>query len=114
MGRNERAERVTEDRELIELERFGEQIDVGCEGLERERLWIDTVGAALSTLVYIQHTEVLAEGIEVRPKHRVIHPTAVQHDQREPLADLLDADPVAVAERNEHCQTLGDQSTAPR
>ena len=80
-----------------------EQVDVAGEDVERERLGVDPVAAPLAALVDVQQPELVAERVEPRPEHRVVEAgPAVQHDQREAVADLLDEQPVAVGELDVH------------
>ena len=102
LGRDDRAEGVPEQREAVEPERLGEQVDVAGEDLERERRRIDALAAPLSALVDVEQPELVAERVEVRPEHGVVEPgPAVQHDQREAGADLLDEETDSV--REPHC-----------
>src|SRR5207248_5931286 len=106
-GGDDRAERVAEEREPFEPERLREQVDVAREHVERERGRVDTLAAALSPLVDVEEPELVSERIEPRPEHRVVHPrSAVEDDQREALAELLDEDPVPVRERDSHRRNL--------
>ena len=61
-GRDDRAEGVAEEREAVELERLGEQVDIPCEGLEAEGRRIDALALSLTALVHVEDAELLAEG----------------------------------------------------
>jgi hypothetical protein len=90
-----------------ELQRLCEQVDVPGEDVEREGLRVDAVGAALAALVDVEDAEVVGKRIEIGPELRVIHAgPAVEHDQREPVPELLDRHAVAVAQRDEHARSL--------
>jgi hypothetical protein len=97
LRRDDRAERVAEEGELVELERLGEQVDVAGEDVERQRGGIDPLAAPLPALVDVKQLEVVAERVEVGPKRAVVEPgAAVEHDHREAVADLLDVQRDAV------------------
>ena len=83
--------------------RLCEQVDVAREDLQRERRRIDALAAALAALVHVEQAELVAERIEPRPEHRVVHArAAVEDDEREALADFLDEHPVPVGESHIH------------
>src|SRR5439155_17879471 len=101
--RDDRAERVTEQREAVELERLGEQVDVPGEDLERQGFRIDAVGAALAALVNVKQAKVVAQRVEVRPEHRVVQTRpAVENDQRKAIAVLHHKQPVTIWEVDFH------------
>ena len=88
---------------MLQLQCLGNEVDVTGEDLERQCLRVDALRAPLSALVDVEEAKVLAQRVEVGPEHRVVHPRpAVEHEQRDPLADLLDVDAVAVAQADEH------------
>ena len=113
VGRDDRAERMAEHDETIEVEGLGQQVDVPGENLERERRGVDPLGAALAALVDVEHAVLVAQRIEVGPEHRMVQPRpAVEHDQRIAGADLLDVEVVAIRQRDLHAKD--PKSFAPR
>ena len=79
-GRDDRAEGVAEQREAIELERLGEQVDVPREDLEAERRRIDPLALPLPALVDVEDTKLLAERVQPGPKVRVVEPRPAVED----------------------------------
>ena len=105
IGGDDRAERVAEQCEAVELEGLGQQVDVPGEDLERERRGVDPLGATLPALVDVEQAVLVAERVEVGPEHRVIQTRpAVQNDQRKAAADLLDVEVVAVRQHELHAE----------
>jgi hypothetical protein len=93
--------------EAVEHERLGEQVDVACEHLERERLRVDPLAPSLAALVHVEEAKLVAERIEPGPEGRVVEPRpAVEDDQREAAPDLLDEHPVPVGQPNLHRRSL--------
>jgi hypothetical protein len=90
---------VAEQGEALEPERLGEQIDVPCEDVERERGRIDALAEPLSTLVDVEQPKLVPERVEVGPKAGVVEPgPTVEDDQRQAVADLLDVERDTVGE----------------
>ena len=86
-GGDDRAEGVAEEREPLEPERVGEQVDVAREDLEAERRRVDALAAPLAALVDVEDAAIVAERVEPGPEVRVVEPRpAVEDDQRQPVA----------------------------
>ena len=61
LRRDDRAERVAEQREALQLERVREQVDVTREDVERQRRGIDALAAPLTAFVYVEQPELVTE-----------------------------------------------------
>src|SRR5262249_11967284 len=102
-GRNDRAEGVAQEREPVELQGSGEQIDVAGEDLEAERRRVDALRTALASFVDVEEPVLVSERVEIGPEHRVVESRpAVENDQRKAAADLFDVEVVAVRQRDLH------------
>ena len=101
-GRDDRAEGVAEQREAIELERLGEQVDIPREDLEAERRRIDPLALSLPALVDVEDTKLLAERVQPGPKVRVVEPRppVEDYERQAVIPDRLDEDRVTVRELN--------------
>ena len=71
---------MAEQREAVELERLGEQVDIPREDLEAERRRIDPLALPLPALVDVEDTELLAERVEPGPQVRVVEPRPAVED----------------------------------
>src|SRR5215207_4430561 len=85
-GRDDRAEGVAEQREAVEPERLGKQVDIAREDLEAEGRRVDSLALSLTALVHVEDAELLAERVEPRAQVGVVEPrTAVEQYEGEPL-----------------------------
>ena len=94
---------MAEEREAVQAQGVGEQVDVAREAVEGQRLRVDSVASALAPLVDVEQPELVAEGVEPRRHVRVVEPrSSVQHDHREAGAHLVDEERDAVRELDLH------------
>jgi len=82
--RNDRAERVPEQRERVETERLGGEIHVPGEHVQGQARRLDPLAAPLAPLVDVEQPEVVRERIQPGPEVLMVEPRpAVQHEDRE-------------------------------
>jgi len=101
--RDDRTEGVAEERETVQAERFGEQVDVVREAVEAQRRWVDAIASALSPLVDVEQPELVREWVEPGRHVGVVEAwPAVQDDHREAFAHLVDEERDAVWKLDMH------------
>ena len=77
---------MAEQREAVEPEGLGKQVDIAREDLEAEGRRVDALALPLSALVDVEDAELLAERVEPRAQVLVVEPRpAVKHHEGEPL-----------------------------